>query len=223
MGYHRAGFEVVGVDINPQPNYPFEFHRLDAMTLAPQSSHRCWHPGKRTNSADCLGAFDVIHASPPCQHYSTATGKSRQHLYPDLVGRVRELLISAGVPYVIENVPGSPLSTTFVLCGSMFGLRVRRHRLFESSFLVMPPRCAHKTQGEPVGVYGMGGAYRERASGGSRGNKAAPAQYAELMEMPWAEPSEIRLAIPPAYTEYIGTQLLQHLGQPLSSPVKEDL
>jgi DNA (cytosine-5)-methyltransferase 1 len=123
-----------------------------------------------------------------------------------------------GLPYVIENVQGAPMLTSFVLCGSMFGLRVRRHRLFETSFLVMPPRCDHKGQGEPVGVYGMGGAFRERPSGGSRGNKAAPAQYAELMEMPWAEPSEIRLAVPPAYTEFIGRQLLEVLTPSSSAP-----
>src|SRR5690606_39199430 len=97
VGYHRAGFDVVGVDLDPQPNYPFEFIRADAMLLL--------------SDGRFMGQFDVVHASPPCQRYSVMS-KCRPELagqYPDLVDPVRENLAALGLPYVIENVPGSPL------------------------------------------------------------------------------------------------------------------
>jgi DNA (cytosine-5)-methyltransferase 1 len=202
MGYHRAGFEVVGVDIEPQPNYPFEFWQADAIEFMRRPKWWMGHVG--------INSFDAIHASPPCQAYSTITPDHSKH--PDLVAPVRELLKCTGLPYVIENVVGAPLLTGFILCGSMFGLRVRRHRLFESNVLIMPPTCDHAVQGVPVGVYGDGGGTAVlRPSGTSRGIKAKPSEFSDLMEMPWATPKEIVQAIPPVYAEFIGSQLLNHI------------
>ena len=131
-GYHDAGFEVVGVDQVPQPNYPYEFHQADAMTFP-------------------LDGFDAIHASPPCQAHSTIAKQQRvlrpgAYEHPDLVDATRQRLIEAGVPWVIENVPGAPLANAIQLCGSSFGLNVRRHRLFECSFPIMGVPCAHHLQ-----------------------------------------------------------------------------
>jgi hypothetical protein len=116
MGYYRAGFDVVGVDIKKQPNYPFEFIWDDALEAV----------------TDLACGFDAIHASPPCQHYMRS-GMVRKDLAPDLVGQTRIALETAGLPWVIENVPGAPIRPDIVLCGSMFGLGVRRHRWFETN------------------------------------------------------------------------------------------
>ena len=185
VGYHRAGFDVVGIDIAPQPHYPFEFHQGDAMT---------WP----------LDGFDAVHASPPCQAYSVATPRPGDH--PDLYAATRERLAVSGVPWVIENVIGAPVGWATVLCGSMFGLRVRRHRTFESSVVLLGPSCDHFTQGTPLGVYGHSGGGRYP---GHSGTKASAHQFADLMGMPWATPREIVQAIPPAYTEHVGAQLLE--------------
>lgn len=146
MGYWRAGFDVVGVDIEPQPHYPFEFHRADALRAATLwKSHGVW-PG--------VHSFDAIHASPPCQAYSLMNNRVAA-AHPDLVAPVRELLEASGLPWVMENVPGSPCARNLLLCGSMFGLGVLRHRHFESSSLLMSPgHCDH--QPGYVGVYGDG-------------------------------------------------------------------
>ena len=119
MGYHRAGFEVVGVDIAMQKNYPFEFHQADALEYLQEHGHE----------------FDAIHASPPCQAYSVTYSLPNVGEYPELIEPIRELLISSGKPYVIENVPGAPLINPVELCGSMFGLNVIRHRRFETGRL----------------------------------------------------------------------------------------
>jgi DNA (cytosine-5)-methyltransferase 1 len=129
-GYASAGWEVHGVDIAPQPHYPYAFTRGDALSYLDENGHR----------------YDAVHASPPCQHYSKATrrwaGAPASH--PDLVSAVRERLRDLGLPYIIENVTHAPLVSPVVLCGSMFGLGVRRHRLFEASFPVpSPPACDH--------------------------------------------------------------------------------
>ena len=187
MGYHRAGFEVVGVDINPQPHYPFEFHQADALEFD-------------------LSGFDAIHASPPCQRYSAMTrrhvGRSESH--PDLVAPMRERLIANGAPWVIENVEGSPLIDPVTLCGSMFGLGVRRHRLFESSSpLADPPPCDHAGQGRVVGVYGNPGGSSKR-DGISFGGVDT---WREAMGIDWMTGRELRESIPPACTEWIGAQL----------------
>jgi DNA (cytosine-5)-methyltransferase 1 len=149
MGYSRAGFDVVGVDINPQPHYPFEFYQADALEyLAEHGSE-----------------FDVIHASPPCQRYSAMTNgrwQDRVEEHPDLIEPTRILLIKSGKPYVIENVPGAPLLNPVLLCGTMFyletpsGNQLRRHRYFECSFRVpLTPPCQHNNL-SAVGVYGGG-------------------------------------------------------------------
>src|SRR5688500_15798892 len=144
MGYHRAGFEVMGVDINRQPHYPFEFIQADALWyLAALEDKR--------HGLTAKDAFDVIHASPPCQLYSTVgkqAAKKHDITYPDLVGPTRELLVKSGLPYVIENVMGAPLISPIRLCGSSFGLDIRRHRRFElGGFdILLTPPCAHQWQ-----------------------------------------------------------------------------
>ena len=204
-GYQLAGFHVTGVDVAPQPHYcGDEFHQADAMAFP-------------------LGGFDVVHASPPCQGYTATiainlakTGSVPDH--PKLIEPVRERLRAGGAPYVIENVPRAPLLGPVTLCGSMFGLRVRRHRLFESDVLLLRPRCDHRSQGKNfVGVYGD---HPERRAFGpddgyERAFRAATIDEArEAMGMPWADWKGCKEAIPPAYTEFIGTQLLAHLGEP---------
>ena len=192
MGYHRVGFEVVGLDIKPQPNYPFEFHRADALDVL--ANDELW-----------AGEFDAFHASWPCQFASDLRHRTGRE-YPDLVTPGRELMRIYEVPYVIENVPGAPLENPITLCGSSFGLgangrQLRRHRLFECSFPVMAPPCQH--QGQPIGVYGTGGGGQM-----TRGYKGTPEEYREAMGIDWATRGEIAQAIPPAYTEFVGAFLL---------------
>lgn len=189
-GYARAGFEVVGVDIKPQPHYPFEFILADAMTYP-------------------LDGFDAIHASPPCQKYSTMTGRweGRADEHPDLIAATRMRLVVSGLPYVIENVPGAPLLEAITLCGSMFGLGVRRHRRFESNVSMLAPRCNHAAQGRVVGVYGHAGGSSKR-DGISFGGVAT---WREAMGIDWMVGNELAEAIPPAYTEWLGTKLMAAL------------
>lgn len=190
MGYHRVGFEVVGVDSKPQPHYPFRFIQADALTFP-------------------LDGFDVIHASPPCQAFSItanlARAQGKQASTVDLLTPLRPRLDATGRPYVIENVKGAPLHDPMVLCGSMFGLRVRRHRLFESRVLLQPPGpCRHNEQGRPVGVYHALNDHIPQ--GGTTAQTLEEGQAAMGIDwMPWASLKE---AIPPAYTEWIGNQLL---------------
>jgi DNA (cytosine-5)-methyltransferase 1 len=188
MGYHRAGFDVVGVDINPQPNYPFEFHRADAMTYP-------------------LDGFDAIHASPPCQAYSTATLNPSDH--PDMYESTRSRLQASGVPWVIENVIGAPYLSGVVLCGSMFDLGVRRHRNFECSFLATTSRPCNHQGSRP---YTVTGHLHNTEQDFSHSLKPSRQHAIELMGMPWATWQEVVLAIPPAYTKFIGGQLLDHLA-----------
>lgn len=192
MGYHRAGFEVVGVDIKPQPHYPFEFHQADAMT---------WP----------LDGFDVIHASPPCQAYSTLRGFT-DGSYPRLIGPTRDRLLPLGLPWVIENVVGSDLVAPIRLCGSSFGLRVWRHRLFEMSDPpVLVPTCSHYFHPEPLDVTGTGGPSSKPRTAPGGGLSRKPRSMAEAgaaMGIDWMTRPEISEAIPPAYTEWIGRQLL---------------
>lgn len=210
MGYHRAGFDVMGVDIAPQPHYPFEFHQLDAMAMCQDRLIRCWHEGGGSTlpgrSTVCLGHFDAIHASPPCPAYSVVTPDRSKH--PDLYGPTRDRLAASGLPWVIENVIGAPYRSGIVLCGSMFGLRVRRHRNFEMSHAMFCPPCRHREQGTVLGVYGDGGPGKSTRPSGGGGTKAPRAQWAELMGMPWATWREAAQAIPPAYTEFIGAHLM---------------
>lgn len=194
-GYSRAGFNVVGVDRIWQPRYPFGFMLGEAVDFL-----------ARTRGE----GFDAIHASPPCQAYSS-TRTLHSNEYPRLVEPIRDLLDDIGLPYVIENVVGAPLRSPVRLCGSSFGLGVRRHRLFEMSNppAVVPP-CAHHTQPEPIDVTGGGPSRpgRTRTSGGVSRKPRNMAEASEAMGIDWMTRSEINEAIPPAYTEWIGRQLL---------------
>jgi DNA (cytosine-5)-methyltransferase 1 len=201
VGYARAGFEVTGVDIEPHPDYPYELIVADAMEVLTDRTF--------------LDRFDVVHASPPCPRYSTATPVEARERHPDLVGPVREHLVEWGGSYVIENVPGAPMPNAAMLCGSSFGLRVRRHRLFESDQPIMSPGCWHDGQ-VVLGVYGdhpdrPGGWLRP--DGTSRGLKATSIREAqEALGIDWMTRwDDLTDAIPPAYTEYLGGQLLDLL------------
>lgn len=183
MGYHRAGFEVVGVDINPQPHYPFEFHKLNAFDALDRvlAGHWPW--------------VTAIHASPPCQAFSItgnlARGQGNQASAIDLLTPLRPLLEAAGLPYIIENVAGAPLRDPVTLCGSTFGLGVRRHRLFESSLLLHGAGlCRHSEQGRPIGVYGSPA--DDIPNGGRTARNVAEAQAAMGIDwMPrWSELKE---------------------------------
>jgi len=234
MGYHRAGFEVVGVDIKPQPHYPFEFIQCDweeALRYLPGLWERD-------------GVAYAIHASPPCQRYSDMTkrwGRSNNH--PDLIAPVREELQALEVPFVIENVECSPLKNPLTLCGSMFGLNagsyykcgcgykfeyelgkygcpncegdnigilyyrygLRRHRLFETSWGILLPPMSCNHQGQALGVYGNPGGSSKR----DNIKFASFRDWQEGMRIDWMTVAEMREAIPPAYTEYIGKHLIQ--------------
>lgn len=217
MGYHRAGFEVVGVDKEPQPLYPFDFEQADAIDVMRRLllSDVLGDPVKLAGREYVLSDFDVIHASPPCQAHSTITPDKSKHI--DLIPDTREVLVASGLPYVIENVEGakSALVDPVRLCGSSFGLRVRRHRFFESNVHLWAMQCMHTTQGVPVGVYGdHADSFTGRPDGTSRGVKAATLNEAqEAMGMPWASWYGTTQAIPPAYTQWIGEQLIEHLGK----------
>ena len=187
MGYHRAGFDVVGVDIVPQPNYPFEFHQADALEFP-------------------LDGFDAIHASPPCQAYSRATHyHGTQANHPDLVAPTRTILEISGLPWVIENVERSPLRRDVVLCGEMFGLRVHQHRVFETGcFLVLrPSHVRHRLKGARTNCHVEEGHARLVA-----GHFSNLADASDAMGIDWMTRAELAQAIPPAMTEYIGHFLL---------------
>jgi DNA (cytosine-5)-methyltransferase 1 len=189
-GYADAGFDVVGVDITPQPRYPYPFHQRDALDFARvHGSH-----------------FDAIHASPPCQLYTNAQ-KINGNPHPDLVGPVRELLEELGLPYVIENVPGAPLNGPVELCGAMFGLGTYRHRLFEANWPVeVPAHPAHEAKTTKMGRAPLPGQMMHVV-----GNFSGVAQAKKAMGIDWMTRDGLREAIPPAYTEFIGRQLMQHV------------
>jgi DNA (cytosine-5)-methyltransferase 1 len=175
VGYAWAGFDVIGVDLHPQPRYPFEFVQADALTFP-------------------LDGFDAVHASPPCQHYANVTSwrGSRQD-HPELIAATRRALHASGLPWVIENVPEAPVRPDFLLCGSQFGLRVRRHRAFETSprlYSLIPP-CQH------VGLLPF--------------MHKAERAYADALGCEWMTAREAREALPPVFTQHIGEQLLTHL------------
>lgn len=198
VGYERAGFDVVGVDIASQPRYPFEFHQADAVD-------RFWtllHESR---------PIDVIHASPPCQGYS-AMNRGRPFEYPKLIEKVRDMLTATGLPFAIENVEGAPLYNALTLCGTAFGLRVRRHRLFElhpmQAALLPPCQCKN-------------GVVEGRLIGHREGGRVAPgrtkppvfslAERKAAMGVEWMTAAGTREAIPPAYTEFIGGLLMNQL------------
>jgi DNA (cytosine-5)-methyltransferase 1 len=189
-GYHRAGFEVIGVDIEPQPHYPFAFHVRDALDfLSIHGLH-----------------FDAVHASPPCQRYTNAQ-KIQHNEHPDMIAPLREMLVDLGVPYVIENVPGSPLVDPIELCGAMFGLGTYRHRLFESNLpLVAPAHPEHVAKTTKMGRKPQPGEFMHVV-----GNFSGVAQAREAMGIDWMTRDGLRESIPPAYTEFIGGQILEAL------------
>lgn len=196
MGYHRAGYEVVGWDLDPKfgERYPFEFHTGNALDVLTDTAY--------------LSTFDAVHASPPCQGYSTITPDKSQ--WPLLIEPVRDLLSATGLPYVIENVEGARpyMVNPFKLCGSSFGLGVRRHRYFESNIFLYGPPCRHNGQ-EPIGVYGSLG-HSLRPDGTSRGRKARSATEASnaLGGVEWMSHKGMTECVPPAFTEHVGQQLI---------------
>jgi DNA (cytosine-5)-methyltransferase 1 len=195
VGYHRAGFDVVGVDIAPMPRYPFPFVQADALEYVEQHGHE----------------FDVIHASPPCQAYSVTANMPWVGEYPKLIDPVRELLIATRKPYIIENVPGAPLNG-ITLCGTMFGLKLFRHRLFETSFFMLG--IPHAKHAEQVGRNG----FVCMAGHGDSGRGRIPADHRSVSAwkraagIDWMTRDEMAEAIPPAYTEYIGNYLRETIA-----------
>jgi len=196
-GYADAGFDVVCIDIKKQKRYPYEFIQADCLEII--------------KDLDYLRTFDVITASPPCQthsrtkHLRDAQGKSTDKV--DLIPQTRQALIESGKPYVIENVPGAPLVDPVQFCGSSFGLKVRRHRLFESSIKIVGSICDHKTQGKPVGIYGS---MRDEIPQGGHTAKSIE-EARDVMGINWMIWGELVEAIPPRYTYEIGKQLLSVL------------
>lgn len=202
MGYHQAGFSILGVDIKRQKRYPFAFIQADVMEVLPELL-RDVH-------------IDAIHASPPCQAYSKTKTLPNTRAYrdecPRMIEDVRAILETSGLPYVIENVPGAPLKNYVMLCGLMFDLKVFRHRLFESNcFLFAPEHIQHAPHRIGTGGFvccaGHGDAGRKRIPYDHRSVKA----WRLAMEINWMVRDELTQAIPPAYTKYIGGQILNDI------------
>lgn len=193
MGYYRAGFDVVGVDVKPQPRYPFEFVQADAATYP-------------------LTGFDAIHASPPCQDYTSA-GQIFKHGTGWLLPATRDRLMAQPAPWVIENVSGAPVRADFMLCGAMFNLRTYRHHRFELDarlpcLIALPPHPKHRVKS----------ANKDRVNRLAQGWNATitgdPGAWIGpiAMGIDWMNGNELSQAIPPAYTEFIGRQLIDALA-----------
>jgi len=194
MGLHLAGFEVTGVDLHPQPNYPFKFLQADAL------------------EADVSG-YDLIWASPPCQRHSCLQHRTGGE-YECFIERTREKLNQSGLPWIIENVVGAPLVKPVMLCGSTLGLGVRRHRIFESNKPIYGNTCQHHRQPEPIDVTGTGARRIGDRMDGNGGNSRKPRNLQEArdaMGMQWASRKEISQSIPPAFSEYLGLQIIDML------------
>lgn len=185
MGYYHAGFNVIGIDSQPQPRYPFEFHQMD------------WQEGLDRFG----GRVQAIHASPICKPH-TRMQRQWNHSWPNLLTPVLNRMESETLPWVVENVPGSPMVPDTVLCGSMFGLNVRRHRWFRHSFPVKPLDCQHEEQRRVVQVNGHCG-----GSSARDGSRHTASDWRFAMDMHWATTRGMSQAIPPAYTEHIGYYL----------------
>ncbi len=206
VGYHRAGFDVFGVDIKAQPRYPFPMVVADA--LKPPFD---------------LRQFDAIHASPPCQAYSRSRNNGCHSSAPRLIDATRIILQASGKIWVIENVVGSKLNNPVELCGAAFGLKsgifdLARHRLFEMSFYLLSPECCHR-RGQTIGVYGNGTNkwHREKF-----GRCITDSEKREAMGIDWMTRKGLTQAIPPAYTEYIGKQLMRIIRPDLAAPADRD-
>lgn len=238
MGYSRAGFDVYGVDLfrhrGPdgklrgyrRQRYPFAAYQGDVLDVLARLI-----AGEEISFADAygimtlgLGDFEVIAASPPCQAYSISKN-AHQSSHPELVEPTRDLIVATGLPYVIENVPGAPLLNPLTLCGTEFGLRatdsdglrvwLKRHRLFESNILLMGGGgCYHPKDILCAGVYGNGSPSRDAAKARA-GGYTPPSQEvrAALMGIDWMSRNGLSQAIPPAYTEFIGRQVLDHIQE----------
>lgn len=188
MGLYRAGFDVVGVDIEPQPHYPFKFYQADALT------------------AD-LSEFDAVWASPPCQAYSRFTPNRLKPNHWDSIPPTRKLLEASGKPYVIENVPCSPLKVRLVLTGPMFGSLLLRERWFESNVRLEQPFFVHRL-GEPL-----------HFGGNSQGRKvASKAEMSEAMGIDWMTRDELSQAVLPSHAEFIGRQLINIVAAQRAKP-----
>jgi DNA (cytosine-5)-methyltransferase 1 len=200
-GYHRAGFGIIGIDLVKRPRYPFDFIEADALQYLTEAYATDTWP-------------DAIHASPPCQTYSAMSGcrPGLSASYPDLIEPTRQLLQQTGLPWVMENVKGSGLLTQsslfddlhgVTLCGRMFGLKLYRHRLFESNIAIAEPaHPRHLTSG------GRAGHWRDGEIISVSGHFAPASLAREAMGIDWMTSDELAEAIPPAYTHYIGEQLL---------------
>jgi DNA (cytosine-5)-methyltransferase 1 len=199
MGYYRAGFtEIIGIDIKRQPRYPFTFIQADA--LRPPVD---------------LMEFNVIHASPPCQRYTLSQNASKNsNAHPDLIPAVRAMLLKTALPYVIENVPGSPLRSPIVLCGLAFDLKVKRHRLFESNVFLDVLKCPSHDQDYYL-VHGREVRNRVRMGADPKGIRCGLRVSTDIgrqaMGIDWMNRTELSEAIPPAYTEFIGKQIIDRL------------
>ena len=197
VGYTRAGFTVTGVDVKRQRDYPFEFVHADALEVLADATF--------------LAQFDVIHASPPCQAFTRAAKlrdaqNKKSKIERDDMPHVMDALREWGGVWIVENVPAAPMTNPATLCGSAFGLRVRRHRLFDSNVLLMEPGCYHDRQGTPVGVY------HQPRNAIPRGGTTAKSldDGKDAMGIEWASTwVGLKEAIPPAYTQYLGEQLRQ--------------
>jgi DNA (cytosine-5)-methyltransferase 1 len=208
MGYHNAGWDVVGVDLRPQPSYPFQFVQDDVLHVFEN-----W-----ASFENCFGPFDAVHASCPCQRWSMNTPVSGDPMsHPDLITPTREFFLKLGLPYVIENVVRAPLRKPVLMCGAERGLRLgkyvlRRHRIFEANWSLWSRGCGcYRGDGITLGVYGGGTSDKARNPNtkGGRPYKGRGDERKMIMGMPWCRTiAEVNEAIPPAYTEWIGAQLL---------------
>ena len=187
MGYHRAGFDVDGIDLFPQPRYPLRFIQADALKYLRAWGHE----------------YAAVHASPPCQAHTNAQ-KIMGNEHPDLIEPTRELLEELGLPYVIENVPGSPLKDPVELCGAMFDLGTYRHRMFETNWeLEAPEHPGHTARTTKMGRKPVDGEMMHVV-----GNFSGVEKAKKAMGIDWMTRDGLRESIPPAYTEYIGRQLM---------------
>ena len=209
-GYADAGFEVVGVDIDPQPNYPLEFHQADAIEFVRDHGHE----------------FDAIHASPPCQTFSrTKTLHDNEH--PDLIKPTRDALVASGKPWVMENVVGAPLIDPIKLSGQHFNmtapdvdgvpLKLVRHRLFESNILLRVPDSFHANRHiQTASIYGAGGGWtpRHRDNPDRRGGYIPHTDVIKkLLGIDWMTKHEMSQSIPPVFTEWVGRQIIEYLEE----------
>lgn len=194
-GYHDAGFEVVGVDIDPQPRYPYEFHQADALEFL--VAH--WHE------------FDAVHASPPCHDHSSLSSLSGLNGSGHLLADTRTALLALPLPWVIENVPGAPMRADITLCGEMFGLRTCRHRWFELSDPMLAPVFSHPRHRAPTSTK------KRRACWDAGMNISATGDIgstigALVMDIDWMTGDGLAQALPPAYTRVVGAHLLDRLA-----------